>query len=282
MTRYLVYDVFTDAPFGGNQLAVIPDATALPEADLQRLAAEFNFSEVTFVYPPANPAHTARVRIFTPTTEIPFAGHPTIGTAVALAEMGHGPDMVLELGVGPIRARAEKGAAQFTTDAALERLVHPDPALVARALGLDAGQIRTDTHPPIMASLGLPFTLTEVTDRTALAAIQTDIAAFRDGTARYPGALDFAQLAYVRADDRVAARMFAPLDNIPEDPATGSAAATLAALLAQTLGRDLVLEYAQGCEMGRPSRITLHTDGPRVTVSGRAVPVMEGRLIYRG
>ena len=280
MTQYLVYDVFTEAPFGGNQLAVIPDATALPEADLQSIAAEFNFSEVTFVYPPADPAHTARVRIFTPTMEIPFAGHPTIGTAVALADIGQAPDMVLELGVGPIRARAESGMAQFTTEAALERLATPDPALVARALGVDAAQIRTNTHPPVMASLGLPFTITELCDRAALSAIQTDISAFREGNDRYPGALDFAQLAYVRDGTRIDARMFAPLDNIPEDPATGSAAATLAALLAQTLGRNLQLDYRQGDDMGRPSHIGLRTEGPRVTVSGRAVKVMEGRLVY--
>lgn len=278
MTDYLVYDVFTDAPFGGNQLAVIPDATALPGADLQRIAREFNFSETAFLFPPDAPAHTARLRIFTPTTEIPFAGHPTIGTAVALADLGHGPDMVLGLGIGPIRARAENGAAQFTTQATLERLAEPAPGLVARALGLAQDRIRTDTHPPVMATLGLPFTLTELTDRTALAAIRTDIAAFREGHALFPGGLDFAQLAYVRDGDRIDARMFAPLDNIPEDPATGSAAATLAALLAQTLGRDLALDYRQGDDMGRPSRIGLRTHGPRVTVSGRAVRVMEGRL----
>ena len=280
MTAYLVYDVFTDTPFGGNQLAVIPDATALPEADLQRIAAEFNFSEVTFVYPPADPAHTARVRIFTPTMEIPFAGHPTIGTAVALADLGRGPDMVLELGVGPIHAHAAGGLARFTTEAALERLADPDPALVARALGLEPGRIRTGTHAPVMATLGLPFTITELADRAALSAIRTDIAAFREGNDRYPGALDFAQLAYVRDGDRIDARMFAPLDNIPEDPATGSAAATLAALLAQVLGRDLALDYRQGDDMGRPSRIHLQTDGPRVTVSGRALRVMEGQLVY--
>ncbi|PUB19317.1 PhzF family phenazine biosynthesis protein [Yoonia sediminilitoris] len=102
MTHFFVYDVFTDQPFEGNQLAVIPDATKLPEADLQRIAREFNFSETTFVFPPTNPAMTAKVRIFTPTMEIPFAGHPTIGTASALRDTGHEGDMVLELGIGPI------------------------------------------------------------------------------------------------------------------------------------------------------------------------------------
>ncbi|MFD1511391.1 PhzF family phenazine biosynthesis protein [Lacimonas salitolerans] len=280
MTDYLVYDVFTDTPFGGNQLAVIPDAAALPEEDLQKIAAEFNLSEVTFVYPPADPAHTARVRIFMPTMEIPFAGHPTIGTAVALADLGQRPDMVLELGIGPIRAHAADGKARFTTEAALEIMARPDPALIARALGLDLAQIRTQTHPPTMATLGLPITCTELADHAALSAIQTDIAAMREGAAHHPGGLDFAQLAYVRDGATIDARVFAPLGGIPEDPATGSAAATLAALLAQTLGRDLTLDYRQGDAMGRPSRIGLQTDGPRVTVSGAAVRVMQGQLVH--
>ncbi|MBA86043.1 MAG: phenazine biosynthesis protein, partial [Rhodobacteraceae bacterium] len=225
MTRYLVLDVFTDQPFGGNQLAVIPDARALPQARLQQIAREFNFSETTFVYPPRDPAHTARVRIFTPTMEIPFAGHPTIGTAVALAQMGHGPEMMLELGIGPLRAHATEGAARFTTSAPLQILAQPEPALVARALGLPGAALRPETHAPALASLGLPFVLTELTDREALSRIVTDSAAFREGAARYPGALDFAIMAYVREGQTVHARMFAPLDNIPEDPATGSAAA---------------------------------------------------------
>ena len=130
MRDYLVYDVFTDRPFGGNQLAVFPDARDLPETDLQKIAAEFNFSEVTFVYPPEDAENTAKVRIFTPTMEVPFAGHPTIGTAIALNDLGHGPDMVLELGIGPLACRAEGGSAQFTTTADLELSERPDPALV--------------------------------------------------------------------------------------------------------------------------------------------------------
>ena len=278
MTRYLVLDVFTDQPFGGNQLAVIPDATRLPEPALQRIAREFNFSETTFVYPPDDPAHTAKIRIFTPTTEVPFAGHPTIGTAVALAQAGHGPDMVLELGVGPLHAHATPQQARFTTAVPLQQIGTPDIALVARALGLSTADVKTDTHPPVLATLGLPFTLTEVTDRAALSRISTDISAFRDGAALFPAGLDFAQMAYVRQGNTIHARMFAPLDNIPEDPATGSAAATLAALLARIENRDLSLVLHQGDDMGRPSRITLQTNGTAVTVSGQAVVTMEGNL----
>ncbi|MCB1359514.1 MAG: PhzF family phenazine biosynthesis protein [Maritimibacter sp.] len=275
MTAYLVYDVFTDRRFGGNPLAVIPDAAGLAEDDLQRIAREFNFSETTFVTPPADPAHTARVRIFTPTMEVPFAGHPTIGTAVALAEAGHGPEMVLELGVGPLAARAADGRAAFTTEVPLARLAAPDPDLVARALGIAPERIKS---PPVMASLGLGFTLTELDSRATLAALQPDIAAFRAGAAAYPQGQDFAQYAWVETPDGIHARMFAPLDNIPEDPATGSAAATLAALLAAARGA-----YAgtirQGDDMGRPSAIGVEAVPGRVTVTGQAVRVMEGRLL---
>ncbi|WP_243614306.1 PhzF family phenazine biosynthesis protein [Shimia aestuarii] len=279
MHDYLVYDVFTETPFGGNQLAVFPEASTLPEDALQKITQEFNFSEVTFVYPPEDPAHTARVRIFTPTMEVPFAGHPTIGTAVALANMGHGPEMVLELGIGPIACHATTDGARFTTEAPLETIAHPKPDLIARALGCAQDAILTETHPPVMASLGLAFTITELDCRDTLAALDTDIGAFREGNAAYPSGLDFAQFAYVREGDIVHARMFAPLDNIPEDPATGSACATLGALLAEREGQDMTLRIHQGDDMGRPSVIGVTTLGRSVTISGGACKVMQGQLI---
>ena len=282
MTRYVVYDVFTDAPFGGNQLAVILDATALPEEQLQQIAREFNFSETTFVYPPNDPAHTAKVRIFTPTMEVPFAGHPTIGTAIALRDEGATGDMVLELGVGPIPCALSDRGTAFTVTAPLERLGTPEPALVAKALGLPEAAIRTATHAPVQAGVGLAFVIVELADKAALGAIQTNIAAFREGVKRYPSGLDFAVFAYVRDGERIDARMFAPLDNIPEDPATGSASAALAALLTEELGRDLSLTILQGEAMGRPSHINAQTklgDTIAVTISGNAVRTMEGRLV---
>ena len=282
MTRYLTFDVFTDAPFGGNPLAVIPDATGLPEAALQKIAAEFNYSETSFVLPPDDPAHTARVRIFTPTMEVPFAGHPTIGTAIALARMGHGPEMVLELGIGPIRATATPDEARFTTTARLETLAQPRVAEVAAALSLEPGLVKTATHGPVMATLGLPFTISELKTRAALAAATPDIAAFRAGNDRYPGALDFAQFCYWRGPDAIHARMFAPLDNIPEDPATGSASATLGALLTELSGRDQSFTLWQGEDMGRPSRIGVETNGQAVTIAGATCPMMSGELIGLG
>lgn len=276
MTDYLVYDVFTDTRFGGNPLAVIPDATALPEADLQPIAREFNYSETVFLYPPEDPSHTARVRIFTPMSEVPFAGHPTIGTAVALAEAGHGPEMVLELGIGPLTAHAERGRARFRTEAPLERIADPETAMVAAALGLDPGQVAA---PPVMASLGLAFTFAELDTRDALSACFPNVDAFRQAAAAYPSSLDFAIFAYVRDGTRIDARMFAPLGGVPEDPATGSASATLAALLADAEGTDLTFDLHQGDDMGRPSRIALSTEGGSVTVGGSAVRVMAGRLV---
>ena len=197
-----------------------------------------------------------------------------IGTAIALAQAGHGPEMTLELGVGPIRAHATPTEARFTTEVALEILAQPSPALVARALSLPESDIAA---PPTMASVGLPFTLTELTSRAALSGATPDIEAFREGHAAHPSGLDFAQYAYVREGDTIHARMFAPLDNIPEDPATGSAAAALAAYLTAAEG-PLTATIHQGDDMGRPSRIGVATTETSVTISGAAVPVMQGAL----
>jgi trans-2,3-dihydro-3-hydroxyanthranilate isomerase len=276
--EYLVYDVFTATAFGGNQLAVFPDAGDLPEDRLQAITREFNFSEVTFVYPPKDPAHTARVRIFTPTREVPFAGHPTIGTAIALHDLGCGSDLVLELGVGPIPCHVGETGAAFTTPVPLEMIAQPAPSLVAEALGLPVAAIRTDRHAPVQASLGLAFVLVELVDRAALAAAQPVIEACRRGAALHPAGLDFAIFAYVRNGEAVEARMFAPLDNMPEDPATGSASATLGAFLAQLPDGPQRLEISQGVDMGRPSQIGVSVGAGGVTVTGQAVKTMAGRL----
>ena len=275
---YLVYDVFTDTRFGGNQLAVFPDATGLPEGELQAIAREFNFSEVTFVYPPQDPAHTARVRIFTPTTEVRFAGHPTIGTAIALHDLGRPAQMVLELGVGPIPCTVGPDGASFTTPVPLDLIAHPPADLVAEALGLPLAAIRVDRHAPVQASLGLAFVLVELASRDDLARARPVLDAIRKGAAAYPAGLDFAIFCYVREGEAVDARMFAPLDSMPEDPATGSASATLAALLAGLPGGPQRLAIAQGDDMGRPSRIGVCVGPAGVTVSGQAVKTMAGRL----
>lgn len=280
MTQFVVYGVFTSAAFGGNQLAVVPDATTVAEDKLQKIAREFNFSETTFVYPPQDPKHTAKVRIFTPTMEVPFAGHPTIGTAVALRDMGHRGDMILELGIGPIPCAFDGDMASFFTSVALDTAAEPDLLLIARSLGLGVNHIRTETHVPIQAGVGLHFVIVELTDRAALSACKVNIDAIREGAERYPTGLDFAIFAYVRDGTSIDARMFAPLDNIPEDPATGSACAALAALLHDRLARPLKLNIRQGEDMGRLSSVTAETteDPVGVTISGHAVRTMSGIL----
>lgn len=277
MTGYLVYDVFTERPFGGNPLAIVPDARELPESALQAIAREFNLSETVFLYPPENPDHTARLRIFTPAEEVPFAGHPTVGTAVMLAEAGFGPEMVLELGIGALEITAAEGRASFTTRTPLKRLAAPETAMVAEALGISPGQI---VARPVMATLGLGFCLTPVATRAVLAACTPDPAAFRRGAEAHPEGMGFAQYVYVEDGATIHARMFAPLSGVPEDPATGSAAATLAALLAEIRDAEVALTIHQGDDMGRPSRIEARaTAAGAVTVSGRAVRVMQGEIV---
>lgn len=281
MSDYVVYDVFTDTPFGGNQLAVFPDASGLPEDKLQKIAAEFNYSETTFVYPPENPAHTAKVRIFTPTTEVNFAGHPVIGTLIALSNLGYPSPMTLELGVGPLPCTIDANGAAFTTSVPLEIFAKPDPALVAQTLSLPETAIKTGTHVPVQASLGLPFTLTELETRESLKNCSPNMDAIKRANEHYPSGLDFAVFAYVRSGDHIDSRMFAPLDNIPEDPATGSATATLAALLTDIEKKPLSLSFLQGEDMGRPSHIRADTsiNPPSVKISGNAVQTMAGKFI---
>lgn len=277
MRDYAVYDVFTETPFGGNQLAVIPEAEGLTFEQMQTIAREFNFSETTFVLPPEDPAHTARIRIFTPARELPFAGHPTIGTAVMLAEMGHGPDMVLELGVGPLDARAEAGQASFVTQVPLERKAKPAPELVARTIGCSPDQI---IGAPEIASLGSDFVYVQLDSRKTLSTLCPNTDAMREGAALFSSNDEFDVYAWVEAPGgAIHARMFAPLGGIPEDPATGSAAAPLAAVLCQDRGAAQAFTIHQGVDMGRPSQIHLRAEPGSVTVAGAALRMMSGKLL---
>jgi trans-2,3-dihydro-3-hydroxyanthranilate isomerase len=275
--RYFVYDVFTDRPFTGNQLAIFPEAEGLAEGHLMAICREFNFSEVTFVLPPGDPAHTARVRIFSPSREMAFAGHPTIGTAVALHDLGRGSEMVLELGIGPVPCRVGADGARFTNAATLEVTSRPDPALVAACLSLDPADIRLDRHAPAVASVGNPFVLVELVDARALARSRPQTQAMQTVLETHPDSLDCSIYAYVRDGDALQARMFGALGGIPEDPATGSAAAALGAFFADLDG-EARITIRQGEAMGRPSRIGVHGTRGAVTISGQAVRVMEGRL----
>lgn len=276
---YEVWDVFTDRPLAGNPLAVVR-ADALDPDHMQGIAAEFGFSETSFVLPP-EAGGTARVRIFTPRQEVPFAGHPTIGTALALA--GRGPSLTLELGVGPVEVTVADGRAALRNTTPLTREFEVAPETVAACAALGAPALRIETHPPVRAGVGLPFVIAELTGDAALAAARPVTDAFHEAEQRHGGPFHFDLLLYVREGHAVRARMFAPLDGIPEDPATGSAACALAALLAEIEGRDLTLDIRQGEAMGRPSRIEAAAelrDGRCVAtrLAGSAVKVMEGRL----
>ncbi|MGB0903649.1 MAG: PhzF family phenazine biosynthesis protein, partial [Mangrovicoccus sp.] len=247
------------------------------------------------VFPPETETGTAKVRIFTPTLEIPFAGHPTIGTAIALAMQGEafgmatGPQITLEEGVGPIPcAMSQSGdlwQAELQTDTDLECFGPLAPELAAAMLGLSPQQIETALHEPQFASKGLAFALVELTDTKALEACKPVTAAFETAADRHslPGGV-MCLAAFVRdGADKLDLRVFAPLENIPEDPATGSAAAALAAYHCQILDAPVHYAISQGVTMGRPSQIQVRAESPspgasRVWVSGSAVSVMDGVL----
>jgi trans-2,3-dihydro-3-hydroxyanthranilate isomerase len=298
--RYVFCDVFTDRLFGGNPLAVLPDARGLSAGRMQQIAREFNFSESTFVLP-AEAGHTRRVRIFTPTKEIPFAGHPNVGTAFVLAatgelgslhEAGDGPVTVtFEEGAGlvPVAISKREGGAIACELTAPEPLTLGEPlpvAEVAAALSLRPGDIDTRAHPPRTASVGLPFVMARLLDRGALERARSNAGALDALVARrvIPDILLYVRSEKGRDEFDVRARMFAPLDGVTEDPATGSANAALAALLASLDPKadgELRYRIAQGVEMGRPSLLEARVEkkGGEVTaarIGGTSVLVGEG------
>jgi trans-2,3-dihydro-3-hydroxyanthranilate isomerase len=296
--EFVTVDVFTDRQFGGNPLAVFPNARGLTDAQMQALAAEFNLSETTFVLPPDNPQHHARVRIFTTRYELPFAGHPNVGTGYVLGQrMDHPPEhLVFEEIAGIVRVHLTRGAngaiggARVSAPRALSIDIDIPVDLVAACAGLEPEDIATNAHTPLVASVGVPFILAEVASVEALSRASPDLAAFRSGATQFPDlAGHFALHLYARRDGdatRLRARMFAPLGGMLEDPATGSANAALAALLTSLApgeNVDLTYDIEQGIEMGRPSQIIgtarKTAEGPVLaTVAGSCVPVMRGTV----
>jgi trans-2,3-dihydro-3-hydroxyanthranilate isomerase len=287
---FVTIDVFTDSRFGGNPLAVFVDAQGLTDAQMQNLAAEMNLSETTFVLPPADPANTARVRIFNRTAEMPFAGHPSVGTGYVLAQRGRGGVLRLEVPAGVVEVeivRDKAGAPSGALIAAPRPLkVGPEYPVeaIASCCGLDAEDIVTDAHPPVEASVGVDFILANV-KAEALSRATPNLAAFRAAAEQVAnGAERLSVLLYARDGAKVNARMFAPLSGTWEDAATGSANAALAALLL-SLGADQTgtWEVTQGVEMGRPSRLAVSAtrtpDGIRARVGGGCVPVFRGEAL---
>jgi trans-2,3-dihydro-3-hydroxyanthranilate isomerase len=283
---FVTVDVFTRTRFGGNPLAVFPDARGLSDAEMQAL------SETTFVLPPDDPAHTAKVRIFTVAEELPFAGHPNVGTGFVLAQAGRAPGgvMLFEEKAGLVEVRIEhdeNGSDDRATIAAPQPLslgAAMPPDLIAACAGVRPAEIVLAAHPPLQASVGNGFVLAEV-EAEALSRAAPDLGAFRRAVSELPalnGRLDLYLHARARGPgEPIRARMFAPLAGIWEDPATGSAATPLAALLLSLTGEPSArYDILQGVEMGRPSllRTSAHraADGIRASVGGSCVPVLRG------
>ncbi len=292
-------DVFTDRRFGGNPLAVFPDGGALGEEQMQEIAREFNLSETVFVLPPEDVAHSRRLRIFTPMNELPFAGHPTVGTAHVLATLGAIPltgdetRIVFEEGVGPVPVviRSSNGLPVFCQLAAakMPEVGPPPPGRTSLAdlLSLEASDILGGMNAPQALSCGVPFLLVPVKDRSAVRRARVRLDHW-EATLKPFWAPDI--MVFSRdpenPDYHVRARVFVPGMGIAEDPATGSAATALGGYLAaRDTAADGTLRWTveQGYEMGRPSVLEIEVDktGGEVTgirVGGKSVMVMEGSI----
>jgi len=293
--HYYLCDIFTNTRFGGNQLAILPHAEGLSENQMQKIAREFNLTETTFVFPP-EAGHTRKVRIFTPTTEVPFSGHPNIGTAFALATSGEFGEISSTMqvyfeekaGLVPVSILKPRGKPLACRLAAPERLslgaVASLPSLAA-AVSLEPTDFVTKTHPPRVASVGLPFLFAELKDRDALQRAEIDMkklyALAKEGVTP-----DIHLYVHSGDDFDIRARVFAPLDGVPEDPATGSANCALAGILShydEALNGRFEWRIAQGVEMGRPSVLNAEAekkDGTVVqtTIGGACVMVAEGYI----
>jgi trans-2,3-dihydro-3-hydroxyanthranilate isomerase len=301
--RYITVDVFTDRAFGGNPLAVVLDAGGLSTAQMQAIASEFNYAETTFVLPPRDPAHDAQVRIFTVNKEIPFAGHPNVGTAFVLATQATKSPTRLKFeegaGLVPVEILTKEGravGAELTAPQPLKKLTQFSAEQAAAVVSLSSADIRTDRHPPQIVSVGLPFLVVELASRDALRRARPDAAAFArtfpcDGSdAVYLYTRD---IAPAEKTSDLQARMFHPgSSGLSEDPATGSATVAAAALLADLAAErdaELSLRIGQGVDMERPSLLLTRVRKQNgviasAHVGGACVQMMEGsfRLVGEG
>jgi trans-2,3-dihydro-3-hydroxyanthranilate isomerase len=299
--RYVTADVFSDTPFEGNPVAVVLDAEGLSTEQMQRIAAEFCYSETTFVLPPRDPAHTAWVRIFTPSREIPFAGHPNIGTAFVLARQAADAGAALPqtllfeeaAGLVPVRQIQDGDTVvggELTAPEPLSRRSEVSAEQVAACLSLDVGCIRQDIHRPQVVSVGLPFLVVALATREALRACAPNPVAYK-ATLPLDGAVSIYVYTQDAGSDRdgirdgiecdLQSRMFTA--RMTEDPATGSATGAVIALLAALRSAPrLTLRVRQGVDMGRPSLLLAHYDtsggAPSVRVGGRCASVMSGTI----
>jgi trans-2,3-dihydro-3-hydroxyanthranilate isomerase len=288
--NYILSDVFTDRPFGGNPLAVFPDADGASDALMQAIARELNISECVFVFAPTDPAHAARLRIFTPRMELPFAGHPTVGavcTLLSIGRIGAGA-VVFEEKVGPIEVHARTEGNRFFGEftARQPATVREDVApvdIIAEVLSLGIDDILDDELRALAVSTGVPFLMVPVRDRAALARAQINAGAWERHVAH-----TWAPHLYALTTDAelpgssIRARMFAPAMGITEDPATGGAATAVPAYLgACGVVSESTWRVEQGFEMGRPSLmdVSVERDGDRITavrVGGESIFIGSG------
>ncbi|MVT65848.1 PhzF family phenazine biosynthesis isomerase [Bradyrhizobium pachyrhizi] len=299
--RYITVDVFTDRAFGGNPLGVVLDAEGLSTEAMQAIATEFNYSETTFVLPPQDKANDAQVRIFTVRSEIPFAGHPNVGTAFVLASRAAKAPARLRFeekaGLVPVEILSDGGrviGAELTAPQALQRTNEVSAAAAAACLSLTAADVKTDRHAPQVVSVGLPFLVVEIASREALRRARPDAAAFARTLAEIGRDVVYFYTGDVPASEQpldLQARMFHPgASGLSEDPATGSATAACAALLADidpARDGELRLRIGLGVDMGRPSLLLTRVRKQAgainsVHVGGGCVKMMEGTLNVPG
>jgi trans-2,3-dihydro-3-hydroxyanthranilate isomerase len=296
--HFTTVDVFTERRFGGNPLAVVTDAEGLSSEQMQSIAAEFNLAETTFVLPPKDSAHTAEVRIFTPKAELPFAGHPNVGTAFVLASAGEsygrkitGEKLLFEekAGLVPLDVNRRDGEVVGARLAAPQKLKLGDevsPEIVAALSGVAVDQIETRNHRPIIASCGIRLLFAELKSREALAKAQYSADAFAKHLPMDKATGVHLYVPAVEQGVEIQVRMFAPLFGVPEDPATGAANVALIGLLAKLRPEaDLTLEktIGQGFDMGRPSILEASAEkkaGEVATtyIGGRCVPMLKGTI----
>ena len=273
--RYVVCDVFTDVPLAGNQLAVFTDAREIPEAQLQRLAKELNLSETTFVYPPEADGHV-RMRIFTPVAELPFAGHPTLGTAFVLAAPLQLQEIRIETGKGTVTVALEREGARIV----FGRMGQPLPAVAPfEQAGELLAALGVESQLPVeLYDNGVPHVFVACGSEDEVAALAPDLQ-------RLAALGAYGVNCFAGAGSRWKTRMFGPALGIAEDPATGSAAGPLAYHLVRhgRIGLGDEIEIVQGVEIGRPSTLYARVDGTadaveRIEVGGSAVVVARGEF----
>jgi trans-2,3-dihydro-3-hydroxyanthranilate isomerase len=283
---YLIVDVFSETPFGGNQLAVLTDARGLTTEAMQAITREFNFAESTFILPPDDPAHAAKVRIFTPARELPFAGHPTVGTACALVMSGaQGPgEFVLEEGVGPVAVTTTKDGERYSARLRLDRGPErpesvPTMADLAAVLSLPSEEVRD----VFGAGIGVNFTFVQLASRDAVDRATLDHAAWKRILADSWASQVHLFAGELEDGGEIYARMFAPAFGIAEDPATGAAAAAIAGAAALKRSSSLSFDIRQGVKMGRPSliRASARVEDGKITeigVGGASAFVAQGQI----